>query len=236
MCWSQAIRASGFSMFFVREVPAEPFEGLDQPLEVLLAQLRQLAGRRRHFGGGIRLVLGLRPAGDALVPTPRGAPTLSRRRMGRLWRRWGDRGWQRSRSDRLGSVVETSRQSLQFHVTISDSCLFLSYIYGIPPYNRAPARAPSRTRLTRRTDTHISQIKFFATVCVRESDRKRGNILGNIIYGIPSRPHARNRHASADSAPRLRLARPACSERASAAAHRTPGSTRYIALTGLFGV
>ena len=123
----------------LQEVAAEPFEGLDQPLEVLLAQLRQLAGRRRHFGGGIRLVLGLRPAGDALAPTPRGAPTLSRRRMGRLWRRWGDRGWQRSRSDRLGSVVETSRQSLQFHVTIFDRCLFSSYIYGIPPYSSKKA-------------------------------------------------------------------------------------------------
>ena len=111
----------------LQEVAAEPFEGLDQPLEVLLAQLRQLAGRRRHFGGRIRLVLGLRPAGDALAPTPRGAPTLSCRRMGRLWRRW-----QRSRSDRLDSVVETSRQSLQFHPTIFDSCLFSSYIYGIP--------------------------------------------------------------------------------------------------------
>ena len=61
----------------LQEVAAEPFEGLDQPLEVLLAQPRQLAGRRRHFGGGIRLVLGLRPVGDAWRP-PREARSRPR--------------------------------------------------------------------------------------------------------------------------------------------------------------
>ena len=116
----------------LRQVAAEPFEGLDQLLEVLLSQPRQLAGCRRHFGGGIQLVLGLQPVDDALAPTPRGAPTLSCRRTGRLWRRWGDRGWQRSRRDPRGSVVETSFQSLQFHEAIFDTCLFLALLYGIP--------------------------------------------------------------------------------------------------------
>ena len=61
----------------LQEVAAEPFEGLDQPLDVLLAQPRQLAGRRRHFGRGIRLVIGLRPVGDAWHP-PREARSRPR--------------------------------------------------------------------------------------------------------------------------------------------------------------
>ena len=56
----------------LREREAERREPLDQPREVLLVQRLQIAGLRL-FGGGIRLVVGVVGAGDALAPTPRGA-------------------------------------------------------------------------------------------------------------------------------------------------------------------
>ena len=56
----------------LREREAERREPLDQPREFLLVQRLQIAGLRL-FGGGIRLVVGVVGAGDALAPTPRGA-------------------------------------------------------------------------------------------------------------------------------------------------------------------
>ena len=108
-----------------------------------------------------------------------------------------------------------------------------------------PSRRWQRTRHAQRNKyTHISQIIFSPlSVCV-VSDRKRRNLGGNITpfyyYYITVFALAPPR-ASADSdrgqrpspAPRAPSVQ---SERASAAAHRTPGSTRYITLTGLFGV
>ena len=57
----------------LREVEAERPEALDQPLEVLLAQRRQLARRSGRFRRGLRLLLGRRLLDGALACAPRGA-------------------------------------------------------------------------------------------------------------------------------------------------------------------
>ena len=57
----------------LREVEAERPEALDQPLEVLLAQRRQLARRSRRSGDGLLLLLGRRLLDGALGAAQRGA-------------------------------------------------------------------------------------------------------------------------------------------------------------------
>ena len=57
----------------LREDKAERPEALDQPLEVLLAQRRQLARRSRRSGDGLLLLLGRRLLDDSALGAPRAA-------------------------------------------------------------------------------------------------------------------------------------------------------------------